>query len=65
MIDGMITVTEASELAGCSREYICRLLREKKLVGKQLNERLWLVRKADVVRLSRELTTRSRKNREN
>jgi len=55
----MITVTEASELAGCSREYICRLLRAKKLSGKQLNERLWLVKRADVVELRKQLSTRA------
>ena len=63
MIDGMITVSEASKLAGCSPQYICRLLRQNKLQGEQVTERLWLVKKADVVRLGRELSTRARKHR--
>lgn len=59
MIDGMITVSEATKLAGCSREYICRLLRSERLAGKQVNDRLWLVKKSDVIRLRKELSSRA------
>ena len=59
MIDGMITVTEASQLAGCDGSYIRRLLREGRLRGKQVTPRLWLVSKADTQQLKKELSTRS------
>lgn len=63
-IDGMITVTEASELAGCDGSYIRRLLRSGRLRGRQVTARLWLVSKADTQQLKKELTTRSIGQRE-
>lgn len=62
-IDGMITVAEASELAGCSAAYINRLLREKRLAGVRVTSRMWLVSKADILKLRKTLSTRAGKRK--
>lgn len=38
-----MTIPEATESIGCTRSYVCYLLRTEKLKGKKLSERLWLV----------------------
>jgi len=59
----MITVAEACEIAGCSREYVCRLLRRKELEGQQLTARVWLVKKSDILKLKKTLSTRAGKRK--
>jgi excisionase family DNA binding protein len=58
----MITITQAAELAGCSGGYVRRMLRAGKIDGVKITERMWLVSKRDVLALSKELSTRARKN---
>ena len=60
----MITITQAAELAGCSPEYIRRLLRAEKLNGVKITGRLWLVSRRDVAQLGKTLSTRANKHRD-
>lgn len=62
-IAGMYNVKDAAQKAGCTEQYIRRLLQQKQLNGLKVSERCWLIPKADVTRLSKELTSRARKYR--
>ncbi len=54
-------MAEAVELSGCTEGYIRRLLGagDSRLSGWKAGERAWLVKRADVLQLKKELTTRS------
>jgi excisionase family DNA binding protein len=56
-----ITVAEAVKLCGCTEGYIRRLLiaDDSRLTGWKAGERAWLVKRADVVTLKANLSTRS------
>lgn len=56
-----ITVAEAVKLCGCTEGYIRRLLvaEDSRLTGWKAGERAWLVKRADVVALKANLSTRS------
>lgn len=60
-----ITVAEAVKVAGCTEGYLRRLLcsADSRLTGWKAGARAWLVRRADVVELKRNLTTRSNARR--
>jgi hypothetical protein len=60
-----ITVAEAVKVAGCTEGYLRRLLcgGDTRLTGWKAGARAWLVRRADVVELKRNLTTRSNARR--
>ncbi len=61
-----ITVAEAVDLAGCTEGYLRRLLGEgdSRLTGWKAGARAWLVLRADVLELKRNLTTRSNARRD-
>ena len=56
-----ITVAEAVKLCGCTEGYIRRLLidDDDRLTGWKAGERAWLVKRADVLILKANLSTRS------
>ena len=56
-----ITVAEAVRIAGCTEGYIRRLLGETdgRLTGWKAGERAWLVKRADILALKADLSTRS------
>jgi excisionase family DNA binding protein len=56
-----ITIAEAVKLAGCTEGYLRRLLiaDDKRLTGWKAGERAWLVKRADVLALKANLSTRS------
>jgi hypothetical protein len=62
-----MTIEEATESIGCTRSYVCYLLRSDKLKGKKLTERAWLVDVKSVNKFKAEpkKTGRPRKNGEN
>jgi hypothetical protein len=66
-IDGeeYLTIAEAVEYMGCTDGWIRHLLRKKdkdkgKLEGRQIGQRLWLVKKSSATRAREELTTRAK-----
>lgn len=56
-----VTISEAVELAGCTEGYLRRLLiaEDSRLTGWKAGARAWLIKRADVVKLSHGLSTRS------
>ncbi len=60
----MMNVATAAEKAGCTQHYFRRLLKEGRLKGQKVSERCWLIPAAEVSKLSKTLTTRSKKYRE-
>lgn len=60
-----VTIAEAVRLAGCSEGYLRRLLGDgdSRLQGWKAGARAWLVKRADVLELKKQLTTRSNARR--
>ena len=50
MSDEIITVTEAAELTGYSEGHIRYLVREEKIKGNRVGERMYLIDRASVVK---------------
>jgi excisionase family DNA binding protein len=64
-IDGAeyLTIEEAVAYMGCTDGWVRNLLREKKLRGKRIGERLWLVSVESAKEQKAALTTRANANR--
>ena len=60
-IDGVeyLTIAEAVGFMGCSDGWVRILLRNKKLRGKQIGQRLWLVTRESASEIRDSLTTRA------
>lgn len=61
-IDGMeyLTIAEAVSYMGCTDGWVRILLRKKKLRGKQIGQRLWLVTRESASEIRDSLTTRAK-----
>lgn len=62
MIDGVeyLTIAEAVDYMGCTDGWVRMLLRNKKLRGKQIGQRLWLVTRESAAEVRDSLTTRAK-----
>ena len=60
-IDGVeyLTIAEAVTYMGCTDGWVRMLLRNKKLRGKQIGQRLWLVTRESAAEVRDSLTTRA------
>lgn len=60
-IDGVeyLTIAEAVQYMGCTDGWVRMLLRRKKLRGKQIGQRLWLVTRESAAEVRDSLTTRA------
>lgn len=60
-IDGVeyLTIAEAVQYMGCTDGWVRMLLRNKKLRGKQIGQRLWLVTRESAAEVRDSLTTRA------
>lgn len=65
MIDGVeyLTIAEAVDYMGCTDGWVRMLLRNKKLRGKQIGQRLWLVTRESAAEVRDNLTTRAKGKR--
>jgi excisionase family DNA binding protein len=65
--DKWMTIEEATKAIGCTRSYVCYLLRRKQLAGQKVGERAWLVDAISVSKFKAEpkKTGRPRSNSEN
>jgi len=61
-IDGIeyLTIAEAVDYMGCTDGWVRILLRTKKLRGKQIGQRLWLVTRESASEMRDNLTTRAK-----
>ena len=61
-IDGVeyLTIAEAVQYMGCTDGWVRMLLRNKKLRGKQIGQRLWLVTRESAAEVRDSLTTRAK-----
>lgn len=61
-IDGVeyLTIAEAVQYMGCTDGWVRMLLRNKKLRGKQIGQRLWLVTRESAAEVRDNLTTRAK-----
>lgn len=61
-IDGVeyLTIAEAVTYMGCTDGWVRMLLRNKKLRGKQIGQRLWLVTRESAAEVRDNLTTRAK-----
>jgi excisionase family DNA binding protein len=61
-IDGIeyLTIAEAVDYMGCTDGWVRILLRSKKLRGKQIGQRLWLVTRESASEVRDNLTTRAK-----
>lgn len=61
-IDGVeyLTIAEAVTYMGCTDGWVRMLLRRKKLRGKQIGQRLWLVTRESAAEVRDSLTTRAK-----
>ena len=55
-----LTISEAVERIGCTDGWVRMLLRNKKLRGKQIGQRLWLVTRESAAEVRDSLTTRAK-----
>ncbi len=64
-IDGVeyLTIAEAVQYMGCTDGWVRMLLRNKKLRGKQIGQRLWLVTRESAAEVRDSLTTRAKGKR--
>ena len=64
-IDGVeyLTIAEAVQYMGCTDGWVRMLLRTKKLRGKQIGQRLWLVTRESAAEVRDSLTTRAKGKR--